>query len=1252
MVAVVGPSGSGKSSVVHAGLLAQLRTQDNWLITKFRPGSQPFNALAGVLIPHLEPNLSKTEQLVEINKLANALLGQEITLIDVMQSILENYPPGTRIPLVGDQFEELYTLVPEAALRSRFMDILTDAVFDQQYRPSPIFSLILTLRADFLGQALAHRPFADAIQEADVKLGPMTHNELNRAIVNPAKKLEVDFETGLTARILEDVGDEPGNLPLLEFALSQLWERQDGGLLTHQSYEDIERVHGALARHADAVYDGLKPEDQAAARRVFIQVVRPGEGTEDTRRMATRSELGEDTSGLIQQLADSRLLVTGSDSTGRETVEVVHEALIRGWGRLRKWMNADREFRVWQERLRALIRGWEASERDEGGLLRGLPLATAERWLAEREGDLSELEKEFIQASLAERERSEEAKREQQERERGLERAALRRLRVIVTVLVTASIVGIALTVAIFNQSRIAQRRADEVQSLSLVGSAEQAFENNNPELALALIMEANKIDEPLPEVLPAMRRIAYAPGVVRVIQAHDSPIADLHLSPDERFLVSASGRQDLNQPVTEDNSLALWDLETGAEVQRFTGHTDRPIHVEFSPDGRYLLSTAVDGDFILWDRETGEEVRRYQGQLPFPGDVRYLNYRLENSSGPTAIFWTVRPNEEIDDPFSPFFIADMAIEVVDLNSGEVIRQFRAPSPELFIKQSTLSEDRRLLITSLNSQVNTNKNAPYDGRDTLIAWDLATGEELQRVEVDEPGYWTTSIRISPNGKIAAIGLESSTDGILLIWDLESWDVLRRDFGNGVHLNSFNPQGDALYIHGLRGVQHIDPHNGDIVKELSESPGQLTYSEDGQRLLSFFPMLLWDAASGEPLTRFTTTDRLTVGRFLPDGLTAMTGHESGLVRFWEVKPGVDQQTAAEARILNGHGNGVTEVIFSPDGRFAVSAGGDVRSGTVVPGDNGLILWDLETGEIVRRYEGHEAVVWSLAFSPDGRLVASGAQDESVILWDVESGEQVQRWDELGENVMALSFTPSGNAVLAGIGSPFENFALEESLLLLDVGTGAILQRFELKDGGNLPHVWSVAVSPDGLTALSGFFPSGIIHWDLETGEEIRRFSDVSKGNRGAVEGLAFSSDSQIFLSAASDGSIILWDVQTGEQVRQYPTDGDSTPHRVAISPDGNSVVATFGPSGIAGEGTKAVIMWDLESGEEIQRFEGHTDWVRGVDFSPDGAQVISSSGDGTVRLWNVVGGDLLEWIANNRYVRELTDEEREQFRLSP
>lgn len=202
----------------------------------------------------------------------------------------------------------------------------------------------------------------------------------------------------------------PGNLPLVEFALTALWEQQTQGELMRTAYEAVGRVEGALSRHADEVFEGLSEAEQTQAHQVFVQLVRPGEGTEDTRRIATQNELSEADWLLVQQLASARLVVTDRDPAGQETVEVAHEALIRGWGRLKAWMDQNRDFRAWQERLRIALYQWQSSQQDEGILLRGKSLADADRWLAEREDDLSPVERNFIQASqnLRERERKRE----------------------------------------------------------------------------------------------------------------------------------------------------------------------------------------------------------------------------------------------------------------------------------------------------------------------------------------------------------------------------------------------------------------------------------------------------------------------------------------------------------------------------------------------------------------------------------------------------------------------------------------------------------------------------------------------------------------------------------------------------------------------------------------------------------------------------------------------------------------------------
>ena len=209
------------------------------------------------------------------------------------------------------------------------------------------------------------------------------------------------FEAGLVERILDDVGEKPGNLPLLEFTLTLLWERQTDGWLTHTDYEAMGSVEGALAAYADQVYAELGAGEQEQARRALVQLVRPGEGTEDTRRVATREELGEESWSLIQRLADRRLVVTGRDAAGHETAEVVHEALIQRWGASASGWTPIGPSAPGRSGCAANLRQWQESRQDEGALLAGAPLAVAQNWLAERASDLSPAEVQYIQASAA-----------------------------------------------------------------------------------------------------------------------------------------------------------------------------------------------------------------------------------------------------------------------------------------------------------------------------------------------------------------------------------------------------------------------------------------------------------------------------------------------------------------------------------------------------------------------------------------------------------------------------------------------------------------------------------------------------------------------------------------------------------------------------------------------------------------------------------------------------------------------------------
>ncbi|MBD0264796.1 MAG: CHAT domain-containing protein, partial [Tolypothrix sp. Co-bin9] len=537
LVGVVGPSGSGKSSIVFAGLIPQLRSEGNWLISSFRPGNQPFYQLACALVRQLEPELSETGLLREAAGLAGDMQSGRITLEQVAYSIKERNG-GKRLLLVADQFEELYTLCQKEE-QERFADALLGAISLEN------LTLVFTLRADFYGYVLSYRPFRDALQEFTPQLlSSMKPEELEAAIALPAQKLEVQLEAQLTQRILDDVGQEPGNLPLLEFALTRLWDQQENRVLTHHAYDEIGGVKKAIANHAELVFQQLSKKQQKQAERIFVQLVRPGEGTEDTRRIATRAEVGEDNWGLVSYLAgyQARLVVTGHREQ-EDTVEVVHEALIREWGTLREWINANREFRTWQERLKVGLREWKNSNHDSGALLRGVPLTVAEDWLHKRAKEMTQEERDFIQASASQR------NREQAERERR------RRLTFLGLV---GGLIG-ALSLAGFAGWQ--WRQANKQAIIAKLGENAATVRNVLPTAPLdGLILAINLTGESqdkLKQVLPQVQSSLYdAIGVARERYSFkdlDNWFYSVAISPDGKTIVTIS---------SYDNALQLWNLE------------------------------------------------------------------------------------------------------------------------------------------------------------------------------------------------------------------------------------------------------------------------------------------------------------------------------------------------------------------------------------------------------------------------------------------------------------------------------------------------------------------------------------------------------------------------------------------------------------------------------------------------------------------------------------------------------------------
>ena len=424
-VALVGNSGSGKSSLVAAGLLPRLPAED-WLTLSLQPRDDLIDRLAATLLPHLYPD--PAEQAGHRADLSARLAEPDYRLDHLLEGLPDR---GTRrVLLVVDQFEELFTLSADRQRQRRAVDLLLSALHATLHATlhtgatGPL-RLLLVLRADFYGHLLDLAPLQQALDRwPPFNLGPMEPAALQDAIVKPAERAGLTLESGLAETIVRDLGDAPGHLPLLQTALDELWQRRDRQCLTHAGYRAIGGLSQALARKADDFLAGYNAAGREQLRRIFVQLVRPGEGAEDTRQLATRAQVGADNWGLVTLLATERLLVTGHDLAGHETVQLAHEALIRHWQQLRDWINEDRGFRLWQNKLRDSRADWASHGQDEGYLLRGLRLAEAREQLAERGDWLDGEERDYIAVSLDAQER-ERAEREAAARAR---RRAERRL--------------------------------------------------------------------------------------------------------------------------------------------------------------------------------------------------------------------------------------------------------------------------------------------------------------------------------------------------------------------------------------------------------------------------------------------------------------------------------------------------------------------------------------------------------------------------------------------------------------------------------------------------------------------------------------------------------------------------------------------------------------------------------------------------------------------------------------------------------
>lgn len=1126
---VVGASGSGKSSLVRAGIIPALRAGDlpgseHWRVIIFTPGLAPVDALAQRLAPLIEDQESAD---------VSVLLHQQPESVNNLVGMtLADAPAAARLLLVIDQFEEVFTRAGETE-RELFLEIVRLAAVT----PNGRSLVMITMRADFFDRLGQYPELAELFEHENmVIVTEMTPQELLRSIEGPAQAVGLVYDEGLPQRILEEVRRQPGSLPLLQYALKELYMRRDGKRLTMDAYEEIGGVQRALAAHAEDIYVQMNAAEQAIMRRLLLRLVEVSESGEATRRKVARSDLEfrdvptEAINAVLDRLtaADSRLLIASreikaSDDLSAPTtwIEVGHEALIRHWERFTGWVSENRESLRHSSEIMQAANDWLQSNRDPAYLLRGNRLIRTEVWV--QTADSTALQREFIQASIAERDRREAERQEQAARELSLQRQATNRLRLFVFVLVVGLVVAVGLSVfALQNLERaniegtraaealvIANENEQQARSLALSASSNRALGDGNIDLAVLLGLSANEIDNAPPQSQRTLAEVAYAPGTRRLFTPDGG---------DLRGAVVLAGNPGGTAGVLAvlDAHLILWDANSGEEIRRF-GTNDiyegEITSAALSPDGTRLVSADADGDLILWDVQTGDLLRRFSSfhsgavnKVVFsPNGTRVASASADN----LLALWNVadgtihRVLEGHVGPVNDVSFNGEGTRVVSASNDGTARVWNAQSGDgMRVIDAAAGANVNILSVAF-SPVRDDRFVTGDSGGIMRLWNADGGAEVLVYEGHDAAV--NGVAYSPDGgMIATAGADSS----IILWRAVASE----------RSATFN--------------EHTGP-----VRSVTFTPngaGLLTAGADGT-------LRLWDINRAEEVRRFVghQFNRTSVAVYASDVPRALTGAFDNTLRVWDTDTGltIQQIRGLEARVLG--------VAISADGRRGLAAL-----------DNGrLHLYDLDSGERLREFAGHNAAVQTVRFLPGETQAISGASDAGLILWDLASGEIVRRYGPAAQKDDPGHIDPVFSVAINVDGTRMVSASGDRSLILWDIASGEVLVTME----GHNDTVRAVAISPAGDRAVSGSANGGVRLWDIDPdsatfGQSLVRF----EGHTRAVFGVDFAPDGSAVVSVSFDGTLRLWDVNIGFEIRRYLSDGPSF-RNAHFSADGRTVI---------------------------------------------------------------------------------------------
>jgi WD40 repeat protein len=1173
-LAVIGPSGSGKSSLVLAGLIPALRNgrlegSTDWPLITMVPGAHPLESLAVALDP-LDAERSR-------NRLLEELRGSSLALRLEIGALLRDRPRDAKLVLIVDQFEEIFTLCRDEDERDTFLGLLLAAA-----HPDGRGIVIITMRADFYPRVTEYPALAEQVESHQLLVGALTKEGLTAAIEQPAFLKGLQFEPGLVSTILADVGGDAGALPLLQYALDELWKRQHGGLLTLEGYRASGGVGDAIATRANAVFEQLTPDQQAVARRVLLRLTQPGESTEDTRRRAELDELVTRPAerpaieAAVNALVAARLLTASRDeASGAAQVDVAHEALIRAWPRLRQWLDEDRQGLLVHRRLTEAAQGWERTAREPDLLYRGSRLTEAVALATLQPDALNELEREFLAESAALREQERCAVEEHR-----LSQVRLRR-RVLIG-LAVFSLLALSLAALAGWQWRESERQTIVAQEQRDAAQAAGLEAESQGRIALSRQLAAQALNE-------------RTGGL------------------DRRLLLAVEANQ-RNPGSADARGSLLTLLESSPTIETFlrSADTNQAGPLAFTTDDRTLVVETWNGRVALWNTQT----RQPKGSdYTTQRDIWFWPFAVSSDGK------TLAAANFVDDDLGG---GEQLITLFDIASFSVIGELTVPPmQEGYIHSLAFSPDGDLLAAGRGPGGLAGTPGALVG--DIILWDVATGEQLA-APIKAHGSAVRSVAFSPDGKTLTSG---GSDGWVTLWEvmtLEQIERLALAPNNIVDVVAISPDGKRLAAAGGDGALVV----WDLVDGLStrqrraDQPGyifSLAFSADSHTLATSGTdgvIRLWDMRD-DPLTAETLRGQgasIQAVAFSSIGQTLASGAVDGTVVLWNLDQqshlgqtvsGVSDRVSPGGHFVAARRGPAVEVIDAATGELVSNLDVTVTddpyfqehnysslhfspAGTrlaTIPVSGPISVWNSVTGQRLGELDTGDDKVTAVAFSHDETTVATGASDGSVQLWNGTTF--APRGPTRGEHrsvVSGLVFSADGRTLMSS--------SYDAEVHVWDVPTRARMSRLFTVTG-----LTSVTMSPDDkLIVATG--EDGLIYvWERASLESA---AETMSGEGGKLAVAAFSRDGRTLATAGVDGNIILWDLTTRSPIGEPLTFGSGWISDLAFSVDGNTILV-IGENERSEAFTISVETWMHKACEIANRNLTRREWAQFLGAEP-------------------------------------------------